>query len=437
MSILFKNCIVLTRGENGEYNALKDAYLGVKGKVISYIGQSEPTEKYEEIKDMGGALLMPGLVNAHGHAAMTLVRGVGSDLNLQDWLFGRIMPIEDKMSPEDVVLGTQLAMLEMLKTGTTTYADMYSFPIEVAQCTAEAGMKLNVCRPLVCFDPEMEGDDCDRIKETPEYYKAMNGLGGGLVLADFCMHSEYLTTEKTVKRYAELAQEYNARFQVHVSETKKEHDECIQRHGLTPMAYFEKLGVLKQPVYAAHCVWLSPEDMEIARVNGVTMVHNPTSNLKLGSGFAPIPKALDMGINVALGTDGCASNNNLNMWEEMHLAAIMHKGYTGDPTIVKPAQVLDMATVNAAKAMGRPDTGVLKVGNRADIIAVDMDAPHMIPAVDIPSLLVYSAQGSDVKMTMVDGKILYVNNEFLTLDKEKIVYNFKKNVEKLLAGERI
>lgn len=437
MNILFKNCSILTRTGEADYSVIRDGFLGVKGKLISYIGEEQPeTEEYEEIKDMGGALLMPGLVNAHGHAAMTLVRGVGSDLNLQDWLFGKIMPIEDRMTPEDIIYGTQVAMMEMLRTGTTCYADMYSFPIEVAKCTAQAGMKVNLSRPMICFDPDMEAEDCDRIRETPEYFKAMNGMGEGLVLADFCTHSEYLSTEKTLIRYAEMAEEYGARIQVHISETKKEHRECIERHGLTPMAYFEKVGLLNRPVYAAHCVWLTPEDLEIAKAHGVTIVHNPTSNLKLGSGFAPVPQALSMGIPVALGTDGCASNNNLNMWEEMHLAAIIHKGYTGDPTIVKPGQVLDMATVKGAAAMGRPDTGALAVGNRADIIAVDMDAPHMIPAVDVPSLLVYSAQGSDVKMTMVDGKILYVNNEYLTLDREKILFNFRKSVDRLLAGER-
>ena len=436
MSILFKNCKLLLRRSADpaaapEYNVL-DGYLGVSGKTIDYIGETRPEKKYGEEKDMGGNLLMPGLANAHGHAAMTLVRGVGSDLNLQDWLFGKITPIEDRMTPEDVVYGTQYAILEMLAGGTTVYADMYSFPIECAQAAAEAGIKANIPRPMICFDPGMEAEDCDRIQETPSYFRAIDGQGEGRVLADFCMHSEYLTTEKTVKRYAEMCREYGARMQVHLSETKKEHEECIARHGLTPMAYFEKLGVLENPTYAAHCVWVTEEDLDIAAKHHVTIVHNPTSNLKLGSGFAPIPQALAKGIRVALGTDGCASNNNLNMWEEMHLAAILHKGYTGDPTVVTPAQVLDMATLNGCLAMGRTNSGVLAEGRDADIICVDLNALHMQPALDIPALLTYSAQASDVKMTMVDGKILYENGVFFTMDVEKIKAGFQKSCERLL-----
>lgn len=437
MSILFKNCKLLLRGSDDpsaapEYKAV-DGYLGVCGKTIDYIGKAKPEKKYDEEKDMGGDLLMPGLANAHGHAAMTLVRGVGSDLSLQDWLFGKITPIEDRMTAEDVVYGTQYAILEMLAGGTTVYADMYSFPLDCARAAAETGIKSNITRPLICFDPGMEPEDCDRIQETPSYFRAIDGMGEGRILADFCIHSEYLSTEKTVERYAQMCKEFGARVQVHLSETKKEHEECIARHGLTPMAYFEKLGVLQNPTYAAHCVWVTEEDLEIAARCGVTIVHNPTSNLKLGSGFAPIPRALQKGIRVALGTDGCASNNNLNLWEEMHLAAILHKGYTGDPTVVTPHQVLDMATLNGCLAMGRKNSGVLAERKDADIICVDLQALHMQPALDIPALLTYSAQASDVRMTMVDGRILYEKGEFYTMDVEKIKYNFRNSCNVLLG----
>ena len=436
MSILFKNCKLLLRQSADPSEApvyeVMDGYLGVEGKTIDYIGPDRPAKRYNEEKDMGGSLLMPGLANAHGHAAMTLVRGVGSDLNLQDWLFGKIVPIEDRMTAEDVVAGTEYAILEMLACGTTVYADMYSFPVECAEAAAKAGIKANIPRPLICFDPEMEADDCDRIRETPAMFRAIDGMGDGRVLADFCMHSEYLTTEKTVRRYAEMCKEFGARMQVHLSETKKEHDECIARHGLTPMAYFEKLGVLDSPTYAAHCVWVTDEDLDIAARHGLIIAHNPTSNLKLGSGFAPIPEAMAKGIRIALGTDGCASNNNLNLWEEMHLTAILHKGHTGDPTMVTPAQVLDMATLNGCIAMGRKNSGVLAAGKDADIICVDLNALHMQPALDIPALLVYSAQGSDVKMTMVDGRILYENGEYYTLDKDRVIADFKKSCKRLL-----
>ena len=435
MSILFKNCKLLLRGSDDpsaapEYKAV-DGYLGVCGKIIDYIGEAKPEKKYDEEKDMGGDLLMPGLANAHGHAAMTLVRGVGSDLALQDWLFGKITPIEDRMTAEDVVYGTQYAILEMLAGGTAVYADMYSFPLECARAAAETGIKSIITRPLICFDPGMEPEDCDRIQETPSYFRAIDGMGEGRILADFCIHSEYLSTEKTVERYAQMGKEFGARVQVHLSETKREHEECIARHGLTPMAYFEKLGVLQNPTYAAHCVWVTEEDLEIAARCGVTIVHNPTSNLKLGSGFAPIPRALQKGIRVALGTDGCASNNNLNLWEEMHLAAILHKGYTGDPTVVTPHQVLDMATLNGCLAMGRKNSGVLAEGKDADIICVDLQALHMQPALDIPALLTYSAQASDVRMTMVDGRILYDNGKYTTIDAVKARNDLRASVTRL------
>ena len=435
MRILFTNCKLLLRGEAADgmplYRA-EDGYLGVDGTRIDYVGSERPKAAYDEEKDMEGRLLMPGLANAHGHAAMTLLRGVGSDLSLQDWLFGSILPIEERMNAEQVALGTQYAILEMLASGTTCYADMYSFPIECAQAAAESGIKANITRPLLCFDPEMEPDDCERIQDTPSMFRAIDGRGDGRVQADFCMHSEYLTTKKTVQRYAKMCKDFGARMQVHVSETKKEHEECIARHGLTPMAYFESLGALDNPTYAAHCVWCTDEDLDIAAKHGVTIVHNPTSNLKLGSGVAPIPQALKKGVRIALGTDGCASNNNLNMWEEMHLAAILHKGCNKDATLITPSQVLDMATVNGCIAMGRNNSGVLEEGRDADIICVDLNALHMQPALDIPALLVYSAQASDVTMTMVDGRILYENGKFLSMDKASIVKGFQKSCEELL-----
>ncbi len=222
-----------------------------------------------------------------------------------------------------------------------------------------------------------------------------------------------------------------------MSETVKEHNECIQRHGLTPAAWFEKMGIFDMPTAAAHCVTVTDDDLEIIKRHGVSPVHNPTSNMKLGSGFAPIPKMLDMGINVALGTDGAASNNNLNMFEEMHLAAIIHNGYHRDAVIMNPEQVLKMATVNGAKLQGREDTGCLEVGKKADIIAIDFaNNPHMYPAFEPMTMLVYAAQASDVCMTMVDGRILYENGQFLTLDKDRVIKNAKAAVKRLYGEEQ-
>jgi len=402
---------------------------------------------------------MPGLVNIHGHSAMTLVRGAGSGLPLDRWLNEAIFPIEAKMTPQDIIAGDRLAIMEMLAGGTTQVADMYDFPFAGAYAYAETGMKVNLCRVGLCFDPTLEPGAWPRtaecinlinvirgnadineelIREIPEA-KALGGLPdfvkdaarAGRVTADFCLHSEYLTTEKFVRAIEEANRTMKARVHVHISETKKEHEECIGRHGKTPVQYLADMGILDNPTYAAHCVWVSDEDMEIMKAKDFTLAHNPTSNLKLGSGVARIAKALEMGVNVGLGTDGVASNNNLDMWEEMHLAALLQKGINNDPTLVSDAQVIDMATVNGAKALGRPDTGELAVGKKADIIAVDLDKPHLTPAFDIPALLVYSAQASDVCMTMVDGKILYENGDYKTIDAEKTMYELKKAADKL------
>ncbi|MBQ1215103.1 MAG: amidohydrolase family protein, partial [Firmicutes bacterium] len=214
-------------------------------------------------------------------------------------------------------------------------------------------------------------------------------------------------------------------------ETKKEHEECKQRYGKTPARFFYDLGTMDIPVIAAHCVWVEDEDLDLLKEKGVTCVHNPSSNMKLGSGFMPIQKMMDKGIRVCIGTDGCASNNNQNMFEEIHMAAVIHKGYHLDPTMLEATDLLTMATVNGAEAQGRENCGALKVGYKADIIAIDMDRPHLMPTHDIPSLLTYSAQGSDVVMTMVDGKILYENGVYMTIDFEKVKFDLDASVKRI------
>lgn len=236
-----------------------------------------------------------------------------------------------------------------------------------------------------------------------------------------------------VRAYSELCKAHGGRMHIHLSETQREVDECIARYGKSPVAWFEELGTLDSPTAAAHCVAVSDEDIAILKRYGVNVIHNPTSNLKLGSGFAPVRKLMDAGINLALGTDGAASNNNLDMFEEMHLADIMPCGYRHDPTEVSSAEVLDMATVNGARLQGRSDTGVLAVGKKADIIALDLDKPHLYPNFDTPALLTCAAHSSDVVLTMVDGKILYENGEYKTLDREKVFYEARAAVKRLYA----
>ena len=439
MKRLFVNAGILA-WKDETFHYIEDGCLAVDGDTISYIGKERPAGEYDDVRDMSGKLLMPGLINCHCHNAMVLLRGIGSDLPLQQWLFDEMFPVEDRLTAEDIKAGNELAMMELIASGVTSFSDMYMEAQTLIELNERIGMKASVCRVIQSFDPNEKPEDSVRIKESCELFETYNGCQNDRIRIDFAVHAEYTSTDAVTSGYADRIRKYipeNARMQIHLSETKKEHNECIERHGLTPCAWFEKMGILDVPAAAAHCVCVTQEDMEIMKRKNVSAIHNPTSNMKLGSGFAPIPTMLERGINVALGTDGAASNNNLNMFEEMHLAAIIHNGYHNDAVIMKPETVLKMATVNGAKLQGRDDTGCLEVGKKADIIAVDFSRkPHMYPAFEPMAMLVYAAQASDVCMTMVDGNILYENGEFLTLNREEVIANAKAAVQRLYKGER-
>ena len=430
MKTLFRNADILLF-ENGIYNVLKGAFLAVDDDRISYIGKDKPDGNFDSVKDMTGKLLMSGFYNCHNHCPMVLLRGVGSDLPLNEWLFNKVFPIEDKLTAEEIYSGTNLALLEMLACGTVSFSDMYFEPQVTAKAVAEAGMKANITRPVQSFDPNEEAKDSFRIAQSIALYDEWNKAENERILIDFSIHAEYTCTEKIARAYSEECNKRNGLMHIHLSETVKEHNECKEKHGKTPTQWFNDLGAFDSRAFAAHCVTLEDSDMEIILDKGVNVVHNPSSNMKLGSGFARVQKMLDMGINVALGTDGAASNNNLDMMEEMHLASIIHNGYMQDATVMKADTVIEMATLNGALLQGRNDCGELKIGNKADIIAISLDAPHLRPVIDEKALVTYSAQSSDVCMTMVDGKILYENGEYLTLDKEKIYYYIEKAVKKL------
>ncbi len=427
---LFKNADILVY-ENGIYKVIKNAFLTVDGAEIAYLGTDEPCGEFDTVKDMAGKLLMSGFYNCHNHCPMVLLRGVGSDLPLNEWLFDKVFPIEDKLTAEEIKAGTELALLEMIAGGTVSFSDMYFEPQVTVNAVADAGMKANITRPVQSFDPSEEPENSFRIAESLALFNEFNGYADGRVLIDFSIHAEYTCTEKIARAYSEICNRNNGLMHIHLSETEKEHRECKEKYGKTPTQWFNDLGAFDSRAFAAHCVALEDGDMEILLSKGVNVVHNPTSNMKLGSGFARVQKMLDMGLNVALGTDGAASNNNLDMLEEIHLASIIHNGYNRDATIMNADTVIKMATQNGATLQGRGNCGDLKVGNRADIIAISLDAPHLRPIIDEKALVTYSAQSNDVSMTMVDGKILYENGEYKTLDKEKIYFNVERAVAKL------
>ena len=347
-------------------------------------------------------LVLPGLVNCHCHAPMTLLRGVGGGLPLKRWLEEAIFPLEAKLTDEDVHAGALWGAMEMLAGGTTTVADMYEWNYQHA--FLEAGMRARVTTVGRLGAP---GRLAECIERTRSWNERTRDEARGDVYMDICVHSEYLTDEHFCRELAAANRELGRRLHVHVSETRREHEECVARHGKTPIAYLADTGLLDRGGYAAHCVWCTDDDFRIMAERDVSLVHNPTSNMKLGSGFARIVRAMELGVNVALGTDGTASNDNLDMFEEMHLASLIHKGIANDPTVLSPWDVVEMATKNGAKALGRGDIGEIAVGRKADFCIVDLDRPHLLPAHDLANLVVHSMHSGDVVQTVVGGRTVY------------------------------
>ena len=368
--------------------------IETEGDAISSVSLREPGKS--------DRLVLPGLVNCHCHAPMTLLRGVGGGLPLKRWLEEAIFPLEAKLTDEDVHAGALWGAMEMLAGGTTTVADMYEWNYQHA--FLEAGMRARVTTVGRLGAP---GRLAECIERTRSWNERMRGEARGDVYMDICVHSEYLTDEHFCRELAAANRELGRRLHVHVSETRREHEECVARHGKTPIAYLADTGLLDRGGYAAHCVWCTDDDFRIMAERDVSLVHNPTSNMKLGSGFARIVRAMALGVNVALGTDGTASNDNLDMFEEMHLASLIHKGIANDPTVLSPWDVVEMATKNGAKALGRGDIGEIAVGRKADFCIVDLDRPHLLPAHDLANLVVHSMHSGDVVQTVVGGRTVY------------------------------
>lgn len=431
-TMLLSNADILIYKDSSWF-VIKRGFVGIQGDRIDYVGQERPMVRYQEEKELSGHLVMAGLYNMHTHTPMTLLRGLGSDLPLDRWLHEAMFPVEARLTPADISVGTRLAMMEMLASGVVSFSDMYDRTHVTAEEVIRAGMRANLNRPILGFDPTETYEASIRARESLRFYDEWNGAGDGRIIADFSIHAEYTSFEHLVRPYAADCLKRGARMHLHLSETVKEHEACKARYGKTPTRWFLDLGVMDNPVIAAHCVAVEPADMDILARQGVSCVHNPSSNMKLGSGFMPLKDLLERGINVAIGTDGAASNNNLNLFEEIHLASLIHKGHSGDPTVIKPDDLLLMATRNGAIAQGRSDCGELAVGKKADLIALDMHKAHLMPAHDIPALLVYAAQASDVDMTMVDGKILYEHGNYLTIDTDSVFNDLEASVARLFG----
>ena len=419
MSVLFQHVTVLTM--DPAQPLLKDAYVAVEGTAIASVGTTRPQGEFDRVVDGKGQVLMPGLINCHTHVPMTLMRGYGGGHDLQHWLSDYIFPAEAKLDQRAVAAGAALGLAEMIATGTTCIVDMYMKTGTIAQQVMDAGISANLsCGGLYFGDPkDFSPDQCTDCRNQEELMQQWHGAGEGQILVDASIHGEYTSSAPLWQWTADFAQKNKLGMHVHISETKLEHEQSLQRHGKTPLAILDQYGVWERGGTAAHCVWVSDEDMDLMARKHVTAVHNPVSNLKLGSGVARVPKMLQAGVNVALGTDGVSSNNSADLFEEIKLAAMLHKGVSRDPMAVTAHQALEMATVNAARALGR-NTGVVAPGKVADLILVDFNRPNLIPCHDVEENLVFAARGGDVSMNMARGKIIYEKGEFFTLDVEKI-----------------
>ncbi|MDR2894667.1 MAG: amidohydrolase [Alistipes sp.] len=360
--------------------------------------------------DGRGKLVMPGLVNTHTHVAMTLMRNLADDLPLNDWLNEKVWPFESHLGPDEIAAGARLGMVEMLLGGTTTLVDMYWHEAAVARAARQTGIRAVLC-PSFVDGPRMEQFEAD-LEATLAAARGCDRLS--VMIAP---HAAYSCSAENLKRAAELARRHEIGLHIHVSETRWEQQVVRERHGCTPTEYLARLGLFEVPAIAAHCVYVSPGDMEILRGAGVTVAHNPQSNMKLASGAAPVAAMLAAGIAVSIGTDGACSNNDLDMWDEMRSASFLGKLTAGDPAAMPAWEVLRMATVNGARAIGMEGRlGVVAEGAFADLVMLDTEKPHWYPHVDPIAALVYSARASDVERVFVDGRMVVESGRIVGLD---------------------
>lgn len=394
----------------------------IDGSKIAYVGPAKPDMPgFEREIDLRGNLLMPGFKDAHTHSAMTFCRSLADDVPLQPWLFEQIFPLEEKLTPERVYAFTKLAILEYVSGGITSAFDMYFFRLSNAQSAADCGFRYIV-----------QGMNCPPEQAEEEYVKC-NAMSP-LVSLIPGIHAEYTTSVDEMKIVADIVQRHRAPFFTHISETKSEQEQCIERHGLTPTELFESLGLFAYGGGGYHCVWLSEHDKQIFKDRGLSVVSCPASNAKLASGVAPVQEYIDMGLNLALGTDGPSSNNGLDMFREMYLACVLQKLKCSDAAAGNAEAILRAATAGGARAMGLTDCDCIAVGKQADLIVIDLERPSMQPVINIPKNLVYSGAKDCVRLTMVAGKVLYENGAFFIGEEPGRIYaTAQAELQKMLA----
>jgi 5-methylthioadenosine/S-adenosylhomocysteine deaminase len=417
------NGTIVTADSN--FNIIEDGYIGVNNGRIEAIASktdTQPLPQADETIDATGGIIIPGLINTHTHLPMTLFRGLADDLPLNVWLEKHIFPAEAAhVNPNTVRCGTLLACVEMLLSGTTTCCDGYFYEDIVAETVKETGMRAVLAQGVIDFPAPGVPDPSQNVQTAAAYAEKWSSASPLITPSIFC-HSPYTCSEKTLQKAKTVANEKDLLFQVHLAETKFEYDQIISEQGLTPVQHLDKIGILDERTLLVHCVWLSDDDIDIIAGRKAKVSHAPESNTKLSSGIAPVHKMIEAEIPVGLGTDGCASNNNMDLFLEMDMAAKLHKVNTLDPTVMDARTVFKTVTIEAAKALGREgDIGSLEIGKQADLVILDADQPHLVPMYNPISHIVYAAKGSDVRDVVVSGRRLVRHRQPVSIDMDAVL----------------
>ncbi|MFH0711076.1 MAG: amidohydrolase [Candidatus Aenigmatarchaeota archaeon] len=423
MSILIENAsYVVTQDKNRRI--LRDVDIFIENKTIENIGK-KLKEKAEFVIDGRDKVVLPGLINLHTHSAMTLFRGFEDDMNLFGWL-NKIRPIEEKLRRKDLFLGSLIAIAEMIKSGTTSFLDMYFFPEETAKSVNDSGVRGFLSYPII----EDKFSREDRMSLAKAFIKKWKGKNR--IYPSPAPHSIFLCSEETLQKCNDISKKYSSILNIHVSETEKESNDSMKKFGMSPVSYLNKLKILSPKLVAAHSIWVSEKDMATMANAGVNVAHCPVSNMKLASGLAPVYQMKKLGVNVGLGTDSAASNNNLDLFEEMKISVLLQKMKYGEAKIVSSQDALDMATINGARALGMESLlGSIEKSKFADLITVNLSKPHLQPVHDIVSNLVYSANGSDVADMIVDGKIVMNDRNLKTINEMETLEKFESQVKNI------
>ncbi|MGE5626527.1 MAG: amidohydrolase [Solirubrobacterales bacterium] len=426
MKILIKNVMIA----DADTEIIKSGYVLIEGETIKDVGPGDYLGETLDTRVIEGKnyCIMPGLINCHTHLAMTLLRGYGEGLSLMRWLNEKIWPMEAKFRSEHIKIGTELALVEMLRTGTTTFNDMYFIQETVKECAEDFNVRAVLGFPIM-------GSGWEQMLSgyLPSINK-INSLKSEMCKAMLAPHSAYTLDDTALKGIAAAAKLNKCGIHVHVSETEDEQKIVMERYKKTPTELLLDTGVFDVNTMAAHCIYLSDSDMDIIKSKCVNPVYNPQSNMKLASGTAKVMDMLNKDINVCIGTDGASSNNNLNMFEEIETGALLQKLFYKDSTALSGKKVLELATINGAKALGFNNLGRIKPGYLADMVMINLNKPSMTPIHDIYSNIAFSANGSEIEYVIINGKIVMENGEFTTIDEERVIFESKKTVEKLLKG---